>query len=206
MEFTVPPIETLWIVPIFGFALFIPIIILANSRSRKESSGTDEPNLEAQVARFNSGAQIVPATVLSESRGTERLQEMEKTISLVMATLSNQQRLLQGANPQDGVVGKELNVLKEKLRELQKEYDIVISENYALRARVQSLLKQGQPLDVEKSLVGRTGALESGGSQNRKNSNGKQRAATGTELLYDDTRTFKAWNLEDTSEYNIADL
>ncbi len=206
MEFTVPPIETLWIVPIFGFALFIPIIILANSRSRKESSGTDEPNLEAQVARFNSGAQIVPATVLSESRGAERLQEMEKTISLVMATLSNQQRLLQGANPQDGVVGKELNVLKEKLRELQKEYDIVISENYALRARVQSLLKQGQPLDVENSPVGRTGALDSAGSQNRKNSNGKQRAATGTELLYDDTRTFKAWNLEDTSEYNIADL
>jgi hypothetical protein len=205
MEFIVPPIETLWIVPILGFALFIPVVILTNSRSRKENSGTDEPNLEAQVARFNSGAQIIPATVLNESRGTERLQEMEKTISLVMATLSNQQRLLQGANPQNGAAGEELNGLKEKLRELQKEYDIVISENYALRARIQSLLKQGQSLE-KKSPVGKTGALNSGSAQNPKNSNGKQRVAGGTELLYDDTRTFKAWNLEDTSEYNIADL
>lgn len=201
-----PPIETLWIVPILGFALFIPIVILTNHKSRNEHSAGDEPNLEAQVARFNSGAQIIPATVLNESRGSERLQEMEKTISLVMATLSNQQRLLQSANPQSGAPGQELSGLKEKLRELQKEYDIVISENYALRARIQSLLKQGQSFEAEGSPVGKTGALESGGSQNRKNSNGKQRGATGTELLYDDTRTFKAWNLEDTSEYNIADL
>lgn len=201
-----PPIEILWIVPILGFALFIPIVILTNHKNQKDGSGSDEYNLEAQVARFNSGAQIIPATVINESKGSERLQEMEKTISLVMATLSNQQKLLQGTNPQNGAVGHELNGLKDKLRELQKEYDIVISENYALRARVQSLLKQGQPLRPE-SPPERT-AHASGVKRPQKdgNSSEKRGHSTKTELLYDDTRTFKAWNLEDTSEFNTADL
>ena len=76
----------------------------------------------------------------------ERLHEMEKTINFVAEAVVNQQRLLCGYQKESMNAGTasagETNELREKLRSVFKEYDIILSENYTLRAKVKQLLRQ----------------------------------------------------------------
>ena len=129
-------IELLWIIPIISFAVFLFIVAYQAQKSAERKSKTAV--LSTEVALFNAG-QEVPALSKNE-RNFDRLQELEKAINLVTEVLSRQAR-----ETPSGTAGTQtpdsddVNELKEKLRSVFKEYDIILSENYTLRAKVKQL-------------------------------------------------------------------
>jgi hypothetical protein len=130
------PIEILWLIPVFAAALLLPIVFLtAGKKDRKSTIGKFVPDLVREVEKFNEGG------LLRESgRAEKRLTEIEMTINRVSDVLSSQQKIIQDVVGKDAGRESGLADLKEKLRELQNEYDIVISENYSLRSRLKKVL------------------------------------------------------------------
>ena len=135
-------IELLWLVPVISFAAFLFIVAYYAQKSAERRSKSSE--LHNEVARFNAG-QDVQKLVRAE-RSDDRLQELEKAINMVAEVLARQQRSLQDLhmNKEENPQEHEINDLKEKLRSVFKEYDIVLSENYALRAKLKQLTRQKQ--------------------------------------------------------------
>ncbi len=119
------PIELLWIFPILAVAVFVLIQLLAYQK-RRFGSG-----LEAQVANYNSGREQA-----NGPRSDSRLHEMENTIRLVTAALTNQQKLMENYQGKDSHLEKEFAALRKKLSEVQHEYDMILSENYSLKAKL----------------------------------------------------------------------
>lgn len=125
-------IELLWIIPIVSAAMVILILIFNLQKKNYADSGLR--NLKREVEEYNTGiADNKGAQIMSEE---SRLNKIENTIQLVSTMLSNQQKTIENFHGKDDTLEKELNDLKEKLKELQEEYDITISENYSLRARL----------------------------------------------------------------------
>lgn len=125
-------IELLWIIPLIAFTFLIFLIV---SFSQKK-----EPNdLSQEVVRFNNGYHGNPG---KQRESKNRLKELKSTISEVTESISQQQQAIN--NFQIGKTESDLQIqdLKEKLRELYREYDIVLSENYTLKAKVNNLTKQ----------------------------------------------------------------
>jgi chromosome segregation ATPase len=141
-------IQLLYILPLVALSILVLILIL-NYQRRKEGTAADS-RLSKQVEEFNEGLRPEPPVqlrVLPESH----LSEIEKTIGLVSQALSSQQRVIERFQGADTKVADEIDKMKLRLRELQKEYDIVLSENYSLRAKVRKLSErtQNQP-DAQK--------------------------------------------------------
>lgn len=125
-------IELLWIIPIVSFTVFIGIVIYF---AQKKSLNTD---LKKEVINFNSGATV---RNMNHRSHDGRIDELEKAISYVTNSISSQQSVLDKFKHDNKDATSELNDLKDKLRELYKEYDIVLSENYSLRAKMKKLLE-----------------------------------------------------------------
>jgi regulator of replication initiation timing len=131
-------IELLWIIPVVAAALLILMILLTIQQSKgNELDGSNTYDLKREVDEYNSGVkernEVIPHS--SESR----LSEIEKTIQLVSTALSSQQQTIENFQGKDSKFVDELNELKQKLQELQNEYDTIISENYTLRARLNKI-------------------------------------------------------------------
>lgn len=129
-------IELLYIIPVVALSFLIVINIVVRQRSNDRKKRSDA-HLHEQVEQFNvgkidSGAENPP---VPESR----LGEIEKTIALVSQALSNQQQLIEGYRGPTIGYSSEMETLKVRLGELQKEYDIILSENYSLRAKIRKL-------------------------------------------------------------------
>jgi hypothetical protein len=91
--------------------------------------------------------------------------------------------------------------LKEKLNELQREYDIVISENYSLRARVKKLAdEQAVHRAAEKAAATTADSVHGPGED------GEKPALLDTRQLYDDTRMYRKTDLGDSSEIQLSEL
>lgn len=134
-------IELLWIIPIVSaaFAIFT-IVINLQKRDENETDTFDFRDLRQEVDEFNSGMVVdLKAPVASAEK---RLSKIESTIQLVSTALSNQQKVIENFQGKDDTLENELNNLKEKLIELQNEYDITISENYSLRAHLNKVEKE----------------------------------------------------------------
>ncbi|MBN1128347.1 MAG: hypothetical protein JXA71_05140 [Chitinispirillaceae bacterium] len=133
-------IELLWVIPIISFAVFLFIVAYQAQKSADRRSKTSV--LSKEVALFNAGQEL-PGGVARTERNFDRLQELEKAINLVTEVLSCQGH--QAQEPSSGAAGTQapgsddVNELKEKLRSVFKEYDIILSENYTLRAKVKQL-------------------------------------------------------------------
>jgi hypothetical protein len=136
-------IELLWVIPIISFAIFLFIVAYQVQKTAERRSKTSI--LSKEVALFNAGQEI-PKVVQAE-HNDDRLKELEKAINMVVDVLGRQQK----AAPEPGMTSdavpnaetsNEVNELKEKLRTVFKEYDILLSENYTLRAKVKQLAKQ----------------------------------------------------------------
>jgi chromosome segregation ATPase len=129
----------LWIIPIVSFVIFIGIVFYFAQKKTLRSE------LKSEVLKFNSGSiSRVPHTP-SDSK----LQELEKAISAVTDSINNQQNVIDDFKREKIDCTVEINDLKEKLRELYKEYDIVVSENYSLRAKLKKLNEDKNGHDTE---------------------------------------------------------
>jgi uncharacterized coiled-coil protein SlyX len=176
------PIEVLYIVPILALAFLAYRIILAAQK-------------RSETIRVPSSA---PNGTLPRST-EDRLNEYERTIAQINATLAAQQKTIERSREQNSTSSGEIEKLTSSLRELHKEYDIVISENYSLRAKVKSLQKRiDDPAPAHES-AGMSAEGEPGLAMTRENIEMNM-------SLYDDTKVFKTSSLlDDTNEINTAE-
>jgi hypothetical protein len=185
-------IELLWLIPILAFAVFVFFIALYLQRRRGGSEG--HAALHREVDLFNEG-QGQNKLVTAKS-ADERLREMEKMINFVAEAVAGEHRKVQGIRREDPVPANEAGELREKLRSVFKEYDIILSENYTLRAKV-------------KQLAGRIRELEGAGS-GASSFDSKLTRTTPAQKpamrLYDDTRliSLASMDSDDLSESDDA--
>ena len=191
LQFIFEHIELLWIIPVVAFAFFIFLIQLAAQRREERH------DLSKEVTQFNAGSfQTVPP----ELAGAARLSQLERAISAVTDSLSVQQRTIEQFHRDNTTYNGEINELKNRLRELYKEYDIVLSENYSLRAKVKKLQgKQDDEPDENSEPVLSVVPAEPAPSP-------PPLTAKVDMKLYEDTRTLNLAVLDDTSEVDLSDL
>lgn len=131
-----------------------------------------------------------------------RLGKIESTIQLVSTALSNQQKMIENFQGKDDILEDGLNDLKEKLKELQKEYDITISENYSLRARLNKAEKESG-----KKINSRSGT--SSRSDISEDTDTIEVSKVLNMKIYEEDRKLdptKPSELDDTSEINLSEL
>jgi HAMP domain-containing protein len=185
-------IEFLWVIPIISLAVFFFIVAYQIQKSAERRSKTSI--LSKEVALFNAG-QEVPKLVNS-GRTDDRLQELEKAINQVAEVLSRQMPAPESGitatdAPANPAAANEVNELKEKLRTVFREYDIILSENYTLRAKVKQLSKQiKEPEAPSDPIESHVDSILTGASDKPKSS----------VSLYDDTRLINLAKME-ANEY-----
>jgi uncharacterized coiled-coil protein SlyX len=176
------PIEVLYIVPILALAFLAYRLILA-AQKRSEAASVPGAAPHASVPRSTE----------------DRLNEYERTIAQINATLATQQKTIERSREQNSTSSGEIEKLTASLRELHKEYDIVISENYSLRAKVKSLQKRVVEPSHTQDSGGMSAEGEPGPAMTRENIEMNM-------SLYDDTKVFKASSLlDDTNEIDTSE-
>lgn len=148
-------IELLWIIPIVAFSSFVFLLIYNISKNQ------DNPykELSKEVTRFNNGMhQPVHQIQITPEK---RLDELEKAILSVNESIANQQVMMSRVNLEKTSNNTEIEDLRKKLHELQKEYDIVISENYSLRAKIKYLVENKETDAEEKTSIFQTPSAQS---------------------------------------------
>jgi septal ring factor EnvC (AmiA/AmiB activator) len=189
------PIELLYIIPILALAVLVYLLVL-NAQKRAAAGGANAPSsvVAAPKAGDTRSQQAVRST-------EDRLNEYEQTIAQINKTLAAQQNIIDKSQEENSSYNTEIEKLNAKLRELHKEYDIVISENYSLRAKVKSLQKK-----TEAEGVGREMVDPASDQLQPHRTDGAREDVEMNMNLYDDTRLFKASSLlDDTSEFEAAD-
>ncbi|MCG6535257.1 MAG: hypothetical protein L7F78_11320 [Syntrophales bacterium LBB04] len=136
-------IELLWLAPILALALFLLFMILY--MQGKFSSQPRSAELHREVDLFNAG-QAQQKLVTAKS-ADERLHEMERMINFVAEAVARERQPVQDVRRVKSTQGDEAGELREKLRSVFKEYDIILSENYTLRAKVKLLAKRIRELE-----------------------------------------------------------
>jgi|WetSurMetagenome_2_1015567.scaffolds.fasta_scaffold70943_1 hypothetical protein len=186
-------IEFLWVIPIISLAVFFFIVAYQIQKSAERRSKTSI--LSKEVALFNAGQEVPKLVNIGHT--DDRLQELEKAINQVAEVLSRQQMPASESGTTttdvlaDSPAANEVNELKEKLRTVFREYDIILSENYTLRAKVKQLSKQVKEPEVPTNPVEpRVDSILTGASD-------KPKASVS---LYDDTRLINLAKME-ANEY-----
>ncbi len=190
-------IELLYIIPIIALVIFaFSISYIAQKRTDYLEQGKQ---LAVEVRQFNDGK------FLSQERSTEaRLDEFEHTISSINKALSNQQKVIEKFQEENSQYNDEIGMLKKKLRELHKEHDIVVSENYSLRAKYNNLAKDvGSAPDHSPGFRFTESEPEAVSSQHPSQPKGAW--DMGMSVL-DETKTFSTNVLDDTSVIDISEL
>jgi hypothetical protein len=141
-------IELLWLIPVVAFAGFL--FFIAYYAQRRAEIRSREGDLSKEVALFNVGHDIHGHNEKQDNHN-QRLRELEKAINMLAASIPTRQEDRQPEQKETKAAGgtSEIDDLKEKLRTVFREYDIVLSENYSLRARVKQLMKQTLPGDAK---------------------------------------------------------
>jgi hypothetical protein len=188
-------IELLWIIPLIALVMALPLVYRAYQKREPDASRLHTKDLVEQVEMFNQGSHLA-----SQPAG-KRSSEIESIITMVTAALSNQQKVIETFKGKDDTITGELNTLKSKLHELQQEYDIVISENYSLKARVNKIVRerQGGPASPEPEPPAPLPPPPVAAPK-------EPPRFVDFAKLYGDTRAFNTSDLDDTSEVNIVDL
>jgi uncharacterized coiled-coil protein SlyX len=155
--------------------------------------------LDAEVRQFNDGAFI------SQTQTTEsRLNEFEQTITSINKALANQQKVIEKFQEENSRYNDEIDTLKKKLRELHKENDIVVSENYSLRAKYNNLVKNASPEPLHNSGT-RSIDPEPDSAVSLRMAQPGIGWERGMSVL-DETKTFSTNILEDTSIIDLSDM
>jgi regulator of replication initiation timing len=185
------PIELLYIIPIVALAMFIGFLVF--SFQKKNQGQNPETLLDG---RMMGDTKSIPSQKLTE----ERLSEFESTINAINLALNDQQKVIEQFQTENNSCSDEMEKLRSKLRDLHKEYDIVISENYSLRAKVKSLQKKVEsapvvPVENRNPVPPASPFIPQAKEHSEMNMN-----------LYEDTRLFKSSTLDDTREYDISEV
>lgn len=175
-------IELLWIIPLVAFTFFI--FLVASFAQKKESSV-----LSQEVARFNNGYH---ANKKNRKKSEIRLVELETAISDVTESISHHQQVIDNFQKGKGEYDSQVQDLKDKLRELYREYDIVLSENYTLKAKVKKLTEQKYNNFT--------------GNETVSSQSISQRSAKANLKLYEDTRLLNLMSLDDTAEIDLSQI
>jgi regulator of replication initiation timing len=181
------PIELLYLIPIVALALFVLFFIM-----RKTPESETKPVVSEKKTMGDT------KFIAAQKSTEERLSEFESTISSINKAINDQQAVIGKYQTENSTYNEETEKLRSKLRDLHKEYDIVISENYSLRAKVKSIEKKNAAPDQEahraddKPEDALTPAVREHGEMNMN--------------LYEDTRLFKSSTLDDTREFDLTDL
>jgi cytochrome c-type biogenesis protein CcmH/NrfF len=196
-------IEVLWIIPVVALALFFLILTLSTQQGKAAVSRQDA-GLSREVEQFNRGnAEMPVAAHLTD----QRLESIQNTIQMVTSALSNQQQIIENVQGKDVRNEMQLRELNEKLQSLQQEYDIVISENYSLKARLRQLVGPAWQQQPEQLPPGAANAQQPAELATQlERMIGDTPNLTNIRRLYDDTRTFKPQDLDDTSEISLSEL
>jgi hypothetical protein len=195
-------IELLWLVPIIAFMAFLFFAgLYLQRRNEYRTKGGD---LSREVDLFNSGHG--QHMLVKAKSADDRLHEMEKIINFVAEAVAHQRqpfREVQNENESSiTATGNEARELREKLRTVFREYDIILSENYTLRAKIKQLAKQFQKGEgLVPPISGGAPAFDSILTGRKPASNPKPNLK-----LYDDTRLINLANLDndDLSESDEA--
>jgi hypothetical protein len=190
-------IELLYIIPIVALAVFaFSISYISQKRSIPQDQGNQ---LAMEVRQFNDGK------FLAQERTTEaRLDEFEHTVASINKALANQQKVIETFQEENSRYNDEIGMLKKKLGELHKENDIVVSENYSLRAKYNNLVKKTPP-EAELAPGVHFGAVEAEPVTSKRPSQIKFGWDRGMSVL-DETKPFSTNILEDTSVIDISDM
>jgi hypothetical protein len=193
-------IELLWLIPVIAIAIFGFFIALSAQRSAEHlARGSD---LSREVELFNVGHE--QQKLVTAKSADERLHEMERTINFVAEAVVNQQRLLSGFQKEKALSGEdsagEACELREKLRSVFKEYDIILSENYTLRAKIKQLMQRTAAQGQAQS------AVEAPALDSILTSRTRAGSSRPTLHLYDDTRLINLAEMDgdDMSESDDA--
>jgi chromosome segregation ATPase len=189
-------IELLYIVPIIALVAFT--FIISFYAQKKSVEQQHDKKLAVEVQQFNEGK------LITAQRSTdERLDDFEKTVASINKALSNQQKVIENFQQENSAYNGEIDNLKNKLREMHKEYDIVVSENYSLRAKFKSLTKK---TDAEAQLGPNARNNEPEAYISLHTSQPKPGYAMNMSV-FDDTKILSQMsNLDDTKEIDISEL
>jgi regulator of replication initiation timing len=182
------PIELLYIIPIVALALFVLFFLQGMMKENGAQSQAPPSKKPLGDTKF-----------LEAQKSTEeRLSEFESTITSINKALNDQQAVIGKYQTENSTYNEETEKLRSKMRDLHKEYDIVISENYSLRAKVKSLQKKAASAEQEAYRPADAPAdapLPAAREHSEMNMN-----------LYEDTRLFKSSTLDDTREIDLSEL
>ncbi len=186
-------IELLWIIPIVAASILVLVVALNLQEKADSAAGSNkERDLKREVDAFNQG--LPTESRLFAGQSETRLRDIENTIQLVTTALSNQQKIIENFQGKDITLEKKLDELKEKLLELQHEYDITLSENYSLRARLKKT-ENGLESLPSHDLIDDTDTIE--------------RSQLAKMKIFSDTKRLtqlKYPQLDDTSEINLTEI
>lgn len=192
------PIELLYIIPILALAV---LVFLGVMNAQKRSMGAAQQQMAAPTATPTGRLPGDTKFLAAQKSTEERLDEYEKTIAQINKSLSNQHMVIEKFQEENVSYNDQIEKLQAKLRELHKEYDIVISENYSLRAKVKSLQNKIEAGTAGPDMV--DAAADALSAQHA--TSGKEHVEMNMNL-YEDTRLFKASSLDNSSEFENSDL
>jgi hypothetical protein len=184
-------IELLYIIPAVALSLLVLINIIM--LQRKAAQRAPDQHLHKEVEEFNTGR--VAMDVKDRQIPEARLGEIERTVTLVSQALSSQHKLIEGFQGSNAGHTAEIDALKSRLREMQREYDIILSENYSLRAKIRKLEERPPEPDVMAAGAAAGGGADQGAAG--------PAGVTRDELLYADTKLLSDLSLDDTTELDI---
>jgi regulator of replication initiation timing len=197
-------IEFLYIIPIIALVIFaFSISYVAQKRAAAAGRGQC---LDVEVRQFNNG-NFIAQTQAAESR----LDEFEDKIIALNKALSNQQKVIEKFQEENSTYNEEIDRLKKNLRELHKEHDIVVSENYSLRAKYNNLVKNFAP---EAQIAPDIRSIESIPEPKpeltsvapKRTSSPTIAWERGSANILDETKPYSANVLEDTSIIDLSDV
>lgn len=173
-------IELLYIIPLIAFAIFILIVIILFNRQRAvhndQLQGADVTGLLQQT---DSSAFKTVASA------EDRLRQVEAKTTRITRAITEQQSIIDRFQTENSIYKNEISALNSNLRDLQKEYDIALSENYSLRARVKKLKESEQPQEYSDSMTLPDNAIPLRAALN---AHPGSLAAASHKSLYEDTR------------------
>ena len=189
-------IELLWLIPILAFAFFVFLVAFFAQRR----NGGGDP-LAAEVARFNTGKMNRLPTGAPDP-SLRRLDEIEGKLSSLTGSISGQQSAIDQFQLEARAHTTEITDLRKNLSDLHKEYDLVLSENYSLRAKLKLVARQ---MEIQKLARGDSSPLPPSPVNVQLNVEPSHTpGAVVNTRLYDDTRVMNALKPDDTDQLDLA--
>jgi hypothetical protein len=188
-------IELLYLIPIIAVVFFAFSVSFFSQKKSMEPKSSKK--LASEVQKFNDG-QFIPAY-----KSDNRINEFDIAVDSVNKALEGQQKIIEKFAEGNSAYNFEIDILKKQIVDLHREYDIAMSENYALRAKMRKLEKTPDHVIAAPTVDSIVNKPETFISSNTIQP--KYGFAVNMSL-FDDTKVYKVNSLDETREFDISDL